>query len=356
MRAVFLLFMVALLSVCGACDNDQDDPYDDQNPLDLDLPSLDPNRYHYDGFTDPYYEQWQFRVTGPAGRAFIFIYGVQNPNAYAPNVGTAYVQALDGEGNYLPALFPTADFKGSIKECRIRIGDNTASTERLTGHLISDSNEVSWELDLAVDEPWTATMGGLTNIPYLPVNWYVGILRGRATGKIVWNGATIRLTDAPVFQDHHWGYVFPEAYVWFQAQKNDDPDWSLALAGARSDAESQGTGGLFVWRRGEELWEWRTLDAKTRLSVVSNPAAREIRVELTRERQRVVLLGQCGDVEPLDFLAPQADGLTPYGWAAPAGRLKIELYEKVNLQWTQVEEEWIENAAVLFGGEFLTAE
>lgn len=348
MRAVLPLLILMLPLLLGACDVDQEDPYDEQNPLNIDLPSLDPNRYHYDGFSDPYYEQWQFRVTGPDGRAYLFIYGVQNPNAYEPNVGAAYVLALSDGGRLAREWSPVKNFKGSIKECHLRIGGNTASTEHLAGHVRSDGQEAQWDLRLEVVEPWTTTMGSLTNIPFLAVNWYVGALRGKATGTITWNGETVRLDEAPFFQDHNWGDVYPTAYVWLQAQKTGDPDWSLALAGAQMD----GAGGLFVWRRGDELWEWRTLDLKTRIAVQPDPTAGSIRVELTNRKQRVVLLGEFAEDEPLDFPAPQSDGLTFYGRLAPAGRLKIELYEKQNRQWTLVHEEWAENAAVLLGGAY----
>lgn len=352
MRRLGLLLGLMLLLGLAACDVDQDDPYRDQDGLEIDFPSLDPNRYHWDGFSHPYFEGWFFRVVVSETTSFAFIYGVQNPGVPDGESSSSFVVAARNGEPAWTALFPVDAFTASRQTLAVRVGDNRATADGLSGCLQNEGEEVCWNLRFVTEDVWSDTMGLLTNIPALPLNWHVGNLRARAEGEIVWKGETFTVRDAPLFQDKNWGTVFPPSYIWIQAGGFSPEQDTLVFAGGDIGL----TAGMFVWRGAGRNYAMRSQDLNTVLSIWPAPDRGEVRVDLSRGAVRLVLTGRFGDDEPVLLPAPTYEGYVPYTRMALLGEVQIEVYEKTGWDYRLLETVTPDQAAVEIGGAYWAAE
>ncbi len=349
-----LILAVAIAFFLNACVIDQDDPYDDDATPQIDWPSADPNRYHWDGFSDPFFEGWFFRLSLPEENAsFAFLYGVRNPGADTPADGEAFVVALGSDGTLIQSLRPVDEFAGSLQALDVKVGDNRATASAISGALADDDHSISWDLTIDATDPWTDTMGILTNIPFLPVNWYVGALQTRATGTIVWNGKKITVNGAPLFQDHNWAGTFPAAYIWLQAMDFADDDEALAFSGGDLGAVD---GGMLIWRKADETVQVRTQDFNAWMEVDVDAAAQSLIVTITRDKERFVLTGEQAGATVVAMPAPTRDGFTSYSHMALDGRLRVQRYELVGWQWLLREDHRSSTCGVEIGGAYLDVE
>lgn len=348
-----LLLAMAIGLLLSACVIDQDDPYDDDATPTIDWPSADPNRYHWDGFSNPFFEGWFFRLTVPdKDLSFAFLYGVRNPGADRPEDGEAFVVALGSDGTLIQELLPVSSFSASRQMLDVTVGGNRATAEYLTGAVADDNHSVAWNLTVTESDPWPDTMGILTNIPFLPVNWYVGALQARAEGEIVWNGTRYDVTGAPLFQDHNWAGMFPEAYIWLQAMDFPDDTEALAFSGGDLGVVD---GGMLIWHRDDEPIEVRSQDLTSWMDIEVDPAAQQVTVTVTRNEERFVLTGSQAGATVLALPAPTLAGFTSYSRMTLTGRLRVQRYELVDWQWVLREDRWSQTAGVEIGGAYLDA-
>jgi tocopherol cyclase len=349
-RLFALLSILLAFAAMLACDADTDDPYEDTHSVAIDWPSDDPNRFHWDGLTDPFFEGWFFQVAIPHGPAFAFLYAVRNPGQSPGADGQAFVVAAV-QGVFLQQAYGADDFFGSRKALSIDIGGSTADTGHLRGQVEEDGESASWDIRYDALETWDDTMGALTNFPLLPVNWYVGALRARASGSITWRGKRYEFEDAKLFQDHNWGDHFPDSYVWMQSQSFDTPGDAIALSGG----DVAGGAGMLVWRRGDELIEARSQDLDARFVFEPDPENHAVAVTVSKGVWRYVVTGMLDG--PIVLLpAPRPEGFVPYTHMALDGCIRIETFERVGSQWFPREEVWTETAAVEIGGAYWPAE
>jgi len=348
-RLTLALIVLLALSLCG-CDSDQDDPYDGYETPEIDWPSLDPNRYHWDGFQDPFFEGWFFRLVLPEQeRSFAFIYSVQNPGAVTAGDGGSFIVVYSDDGLMVREDFPVEKFKASKQQMSVRVGDNRITETSLTGACRDGDNQASWNVDFTVHEPWAKTMGMLTNIPFLPVNWYVGALRASASGTINWNGEVFQFEDALLFQDHNWGDFFPDAYFWLNGMNFPDPDDAVAFAGGLVGSSDLG---MFVWRRGDHRYEIRSQDLDSIFNMEADPETGTITVNIYRNEDRFRLTGLFADSLPVLLPAPRENGYIPFTQMALTGRIHIEHFRLVNWFWQLQDEQWSELAGVEIGGNY----
>lgn len=338
----FSICLVLLLALF-ACDSDQDDPYGDYDGPDIQWPSLDPNRYHWDGLQDPYYEGWFFRVTLPEQeRSFGFLYIVHNPASVEPGRGSAILMVANSDGEVIRRDYPLDQFKASIQKLDVRIGqDNIATTTKIAGSLHDEQHTAAWNINIDVQERWESTMGTLNNIPYLPINWYVGALRATANGTIQWDGNTYHLQDAQLFQDKNWGDYFPEAYVWLQGMNFADGDDSAIFAGGLVNGLDAG---MFAWRSGDQFYETRSQDLNCLTDIDTDIDQGEVQVTIICGDNGYLLEGFFADCPPATLPAPQESGFEPYSQMALNGRLRLTRYSLADGQW-RVQETATSNVA-----------
>ncbi len=350
----FAVPVLLLLLLAAACVVDQEDPYNDYDSPTGDWPSLDPNRYHWDGLQDPYYEGWFFRLIIPsANRAFSFLYVVRNPGSLDDAQRESIVLAVSDTGQIIQQRFPAEDFRGSRHELDVHVGDaNRATTDRLSGDIHDNFREVAWNIDYQVRERWDETMGLLTNIPLFPVNWYVGALRADSAGTIDWNGEHIAFDDGLLFQDKNWGDLFPDSYVWLQGMLFADPENSIAFSGGPISGHDTG---MLVWRHGEERHETRSQDFNAIVRIEPDSAAGKVQVDIMRNGEYFILDGSFADASPAPLPAPSETGFDSYSLMALTGELRARRYELVNGQWLLRDDELTRMAGVEIGGDYVEA-
>ena len=351
-KIVFLgLLIFAGSWLCG-CVADQEDPYADDEGPQIDWPSSDPNRYHWDGLQDPYFEGWFFRVTLPEiERSFIFLYGVRNPGAIDAREAEAFLMAGGNDGLLVHQRFDPDAFQASKQRLDVQINHNRATATRITGAVRDDENKASWDLEIAVDERWTYTMGFLTNIPYLPINWYVGELRAEATGQVTWNDRTYQIKQAPFFQDHNWGSLFPESYAWLQANNFSNPTDAVAFAGGPIGLLTMG---MLVWRHGENLYEIRSQDLNNLVTICPDADQGQVEILFYQGKDLFQVIGRFSSSPLIDMPAPTLAGFDPYSLMALSGRIEISRYVLQSGLWDLQEHDASEMAGVEIGGEYLT--
>jgi tocopherol cyclase len=344
------LLALAFIALVG-CVYDQANPYANYHAPKIDFPSLDPNRYHWDGLQDPFYEGWFFRVAIPdQGRSFAFLYVVLNPGSLDETKRRAFVVVADSEGRVVRTDFSADDFRGSKHELDVRIGDhNRATTSSVAGDITSGAHHVRWSMNYDVQETWTDTMGTLTNVPYIPINWYVGALRGQATGMVEWDGKKYSFTNATLFQDKNWGSLFPTSYIWLQGMNFSDSADAVAFSGG----PSSGTlAGMFVWQRGDQRFAARTQDLNIITSIDVDPHAGEVEVDIVQDRQYFILNGRFAGSTPAIMPAPTPNGFDDFSQMALTGELQARRYELVNGQWLLRDNEVSTLAGVEIGGQY----
>ena len=347
------LIVFFIVVACEPGDSDSEvaeaDDDADQTEDNLDaLPSDDPNRYHWDGFTHPFYEGWFFRLVIPDGPSFAFIYSIQNPAAVDGDPSSAQVIVARSGGDSVENVVGIEEFAASSRRFSIRIGDHIAHEREFAGRIEDDGREVRWEVDYEVLEPWPDTMGGLTNVDGLPVNWYVGALRGRGHGEIDWNGERFSFENAAVFQDHNWGDYFPTGYIWLQTQEFGDAGDALAVAGGKVGPFEAG---MFIWRRGTELVEIRSQDLNALFRFSGDVETGEVVADIISQRRRYVVTGFFADDVPAILPAPRPDGNVPYTRMAIDGVIRLEVLAW-NRGWNLEEEVWFGHAGVEMGGDY----
>ena len=225
MKLTYLvLILIAVFYLNGCREN---------GPSDSSPNSPDPNRYHWNGITDPFFEGWFYKIHDPvSNNSFFIIYGVQNPGdeQNESSGGFIYIMRDDGDKNF--TRYPHSAFTASTSRCDVTINSSRATESFISGSLLSDEELINWNLSFNILSSWPNTMGSLTDVPNLDVNWHVSGLNANVSGTIEWKGEIYTLESVPGYSDHNWGNVFPYAWIWMQAHSfQNEQNTALALAG-----------------------------------------------------------------------------------------------------------------------------
>ena len=354
MKISGVVVAIILAMTLIGCTADYEDPYESYVSPDLDWPTLDPNRYHWDGISNPYYEGWYYRVTEPlTGRSYFFIYGVQNPGTRGEtrSGGFVYVQRDDGQRAFL--ITDLNDFWASKAECNILVGNAKATEDRITGTIATDNGKISWDLSLSGDVEWTDTMGILTNIPGIAVNWHVDSLIGQATGTVHWEEETTIFESAPAYQDHNWGDVFPSSWLWLQALRFTDPNEGLALAGgpiALGPLVSSAM--MIIYYADGKRYEYRTQDINTLFQVDVDADLARVNVTATKGIDRLIIRA---DARPETFYpvyVPTYDGMVNGALESFHGFVIVDVMKKQDGAWRLIKRSASATATVELGGAY----
>lgn len=220
---------LALIAIAG-CDDD-DGPFPD-DALKLDWPSSDPNRYHWDGLRDPFFEVWNWRLFVPEmGEAMTLSLGVANPGSDDPDARGAFALASGGgRGEPVIELSSLRAFEAGRQVADVTVESNRGTETVLRGAIGGDE-PTSFDLTLTIDRNWDDAFGLLTNLPGIPFNWVVGGLSARASGWVSVGDRDYELVDAPVIEDHAWGDEIPGASYALFARGFGRTDSALAFIG-----------------------------------------------------------------------------------------------------------------------------
>ncbi|MCA9219776.1 MAG: hypothetical protein KDA71_05575, partial [Planctomycetales bacterium] len=73
-----LLVALAVIVTAAGCETDEDSPFDKEG-VEIDWPTLDPSRYHWNGVTSPYFEFWAWHIIADDETNFTITLGISNP-------------------------------------------------------------------------------------------------------------------------------------------------------------------------------------------------------------------------------------------------------------------------------------
>ena len=354
MKRLFVTAILLIAVTMTGCVSDYNDPYEDYQSPDFNWPTLDPNRYHWDGFTNPFYEKWHYKVTDPETKdSFLFVYGIQNPGAIADEPSSSFVSATRSDGEGFFKSFPTKKFSASVGRCDVHIAGSSAFEKRIEGKLSDGADSISWNLKIEILSEWTETMGALTNIPLLPVNWYVNALHAHVTGKVVWKGKEYKLDNAPGYNDHSWGTVYPDAWLWVQANGFNQEEDALAVAGGPvALGPIDPPGFMVVYKSGNDLYEFRSQDLSVVFEVEENPQAGRLELNAVKGDLKIKIQVAADPEDAIDVMIPTQDGMVIGAVQYLAADVVVDLYERDDWDWQIISRAVSKIGSVGFGGEY----
>jgi tocopherol cyclase len=358
MKTALPIFLIMLLLVAAGCTSDYEDPYASKASPELEWPTLDPNRYHWDGFSNPYYENWHYKVTDSAtGRSFAINYGVQNPGFEPGNVNGAFLYLQRDDGERILAEIPLSEFTASVARCDVHIAGAHATETHITGGITTENGDVSWDLHFEILAEWSRTMGVLTNIPLLSANWYVNALNARVSGSIEWLGETTEFADAPAFNDHTWGTIFPDTWLRIHAEDFQEPDRALALAGGPfSLSYIKIPAYMLVFDSRGKRHEYRSQDINVAFTEKIDLEAGSVILTATRGSDRIRVTVWTNPDSLVPFLAPTYTGLDFGGLETFSGAYIVELMEKIEGEWEVMERATTNTGVLQVGNGFINQE
>ncbi len=319
---------------------------------DGDVPNPDPNRYHWNGSEDPFFEGWYYKLKDQAtGQSFFFIYGVQNPATPADPMSGGFVYVERGDGDYEFKLLPLSEFQASKQICDVTVGPSHATETHIDGQTGAGSRTITWDLDIVIRSEWGNTMGILTNKPLIPVNWYVNALSSRISGVIRWRGTEYAVDDAPGYNDHNWGPLFPDSWLWSHANGFDDPDEALAFAGGPVPLGPVTPDGyMLVYRVKNKMYAFRTQDVTAVFNVTQSHLTGQVQVTATQGNDRVVYTVASKPADQRVVLVPTTTGMVPGGFETFEGTFTVDLYARQGTAWTRLRHAVSDVGVIEFGG------
>ncbi|MCL4235430.1 MAG: hypothetical protein KJ042_13035 [Deltaproteobacteria bacterium] len=323
--AAIVLVATILLVAAAACEDDTDDPFADEG-IEIDWPSSNPDRYHWDGLSDPFFEVWNWHVFAPEfDESLTISMGVASPGSDDPETRGAFTHASGG-GLAQPVidLYSMREFDASRQLRDITVGGARGTQTALRGAIGGDE-PVEYDLTMTVDAAWDDTFGYLTNIPGLPTNWHVNAIAARATGTLRIGERAFDLDDAPMIEDHFWGTTFPGRSYRVIAGDFDEPDTSLVFFGGEI---ALGPFDLpiilLAVRHGETVYEFRTQDLDV-LGEISSDDAGHYTIRATKGDVRVEVRIINLIEDPAPGLAFGSSGVGFGGWTWHGARVDVNV-------------------------------
>ncbi|MEN9220950.1 MAG: tocopherol cyclase family protein [Thermostichus sp. BF3_bins_97] len=334
--------------------------------------------YHWDGWTDPFFEGWYSRVTLPLNSkdpplSFAFMYAID------PRQG-GMAQVLGPEEELHWRTFPnpqrfwadpshlalghTGGPNPSIRQVRdpLTFFQQTASGYQYTAHLnqgiLPDplcSEPIRWlyriQPHLAYGIPPRATMGVWSYLPIFEPGWQIVMAHGSASGWVEWGGQRYEFQQAPAYAEKNWGQSFPRRWFWIQCNAfPEHPDLSLTCAGASRRVLTRpeevalislhgwGSQPFLEWRPGQAQISWQ-VDPWGSWQITGQNATHCIHLQGHSQQ-----LGQT-------VFTPGPKGMQRNCRDTLAGHLLMQLWRRNGQVWTQVLTAENHQAGLEVGGE-----
>lgn len=183
-----------------------------------------------------WYEWWYYKVVDPKTKeAFYFVYGIVNPwdrngTRHASRAWTSF--GSFSRGKIIEEPFPTPKFYAAYEYPYVRVGDNIATDERLSGSLTNDGIRVSWDLEMKTGWTFNAMGWALFTRDLFNIYWYPAQANATMSGWIDYDGKRYELENAPAYQDRNWGRSFPKWWAWIVSNNfKGSPGTVLASGG-----------------------------------------------------------------------------------------------------------------------------
>lgn len=291
---------------------------------------------------DPWYEWWYYKVVDPdSGRAFFLTYGVINPWDEGKTLGGT--KAVVEVGDFVAKIrtgetYPVTQFSASHKETLVKIGENTATDKRVTGHVVNKGHDISW--DFSLERKWSFdAMGWSKSTGASGIYWYPAQASAAATGWMIFDGHRYEFKNAPAYQDRNWGDSFPKWWAWLVSNHFEgSPDTVLSVGGGQPKV--LGTylfQGLCIGLRhqGEE-YIFRTTDLDKVVFNINWGTWEVVAENSSNERIEISAYAPPEKFMMLPFESPQ--GATFYDYEALLGHMTVKLFTRSSIfgEWKPV--------------------
>ncbi|WP_235277215.1 tocopherol cyclase family protein [Synechococcus sp. Nb3U1] len=343
--------------------------------------------YHWDGWTQPFFEGWYTRVTLPIARdptepanpgsvSFSFMYAIN------PQQG-GMAQVLGPQDQLCWRTFSNPNgfwaerdhlgHRGALREGRcdhnpaglqdpLTFFQILSSGYQFSAHLnqgiLPDplcSEPIRWlyriQPHFAYGIPPQATMGIWSYLPIFEPGWQILMAHGLASGWVEWGGQRYEFQQVPAYAEKNWGQSFPRRWFWIQCNAfPEHPGLSLTCAGAerRVLARSEevalislhgwGSQPFLEWRPGQAHLTWQ-VDPWGSWQITGQNAAHCIQLQ-GHSRQP----GQT-------VFTPGPKGMRRNCRDTLAGHLLMQLWRRNGQVWTQILTAESHQAGLEVGGE-----
>lgn len=198
--------------------------------------TLHPERYQGSRRKYPYFEGWYYKLVDAGEQHRVAVI----PGIYkgpTPATSHTFVQVMDGmTGDVAYFRYSLADFHPEANDLDLRIGPNRFRADGITLQLDGPDWTVAGSLRFHDRKPWPVTllspgiMGWYAWMPFMECYHGVVSLDHRIDGALQINGNAVDFTDGRGYTEKDWGKRFPAAWVWFQSNHFDSPDFSITAS------------------------------------------------------------------------------------------------------------------------------
>ncbi len=341
-----IFFVVAALIAGCAGGSDQDRPWPTS------FPENPEDGYHFDGFSDPFYEGWYYKIGLPAeDESYFFIYSVVNPAPQTAFPPEAFLYC--GRASTLETVFESfqvGDFSAAREHRDARVGERARATAlRFAGQVEDDIHRCAWDIDLDGGVAWNDTMGWLTGSEGLETYWTVGTITAAASGWVEFDGRRFSFENQEGYCDHNWGIVFPQSWIWMQANEFSDPSVALAASGGTVDLEGSEIEAYMIGMLIDgDMVTFRSQDLD---AVTSEAEKGSWHLVGERETERLTIEAHCDPDRMFHLLAPTREGTKARAWESLLGSVDVlfERRESASDDWQVVFEDTSGYAGVEIG-------
>jgi hypothetical protein len=166
-------------------------------------------------------------------------------------------------------------------------------------------------------------MGWLTGTDGLETSWTVGTMTASASGRVEFDGEVIRFEDQKAYGDHNWGTIFPESWVWLQANDFAEPGTALAASGGTVDLGIIGMEASMIGLLLDgQVVPFRTQDLD-RIEVEATRGSWLLTG--SRMSERITIEAHCSNDTLFHLLVPTTDGMQPRAWESLRGTVEVTL-------------------------------
>ena len=184
-----------------------------------------------------YFEGWYFKhVSHDLGNVYSFIPGI----SLNENDKHAFIQVINGitgESEYIS--YPLKDFIWDRKILYLKIGNSVFTENYAELNISNDNIQVSGQVKYlnSVNFPSTlfspGIMGWYSFVPFMECKHGIVSVNHDLSGEIKVNRISIDFNEGKGYIEKDWGYSFPEAWLWIQANNFADHKSSFMFSLAK---------------------------------------------------------------------------------------------------------------------------
>lgn len=148
----------------------------------------------------------------------------------------SFIQVLDGKNITAEYhKFDAVDFRPGAKRFKVRINDNSFSTNRIKINLPSINGLLHFNENYYWPKKITSPgiMGWYSFVPFMECYHQVVSMNCNLTGKLTINKKEIDFTNGRGYIEKDWGRSFPSSWIWMQSNHFSDAPVSFKLSVAK---------------------------------------------------------------------------------------------------------------------------